>query len=173
MTCDGDQVDYQTRGLVLIPINQNRGTVTLLRVRGFLGSYTEPIGSLAGNELRDHTMHFMLQLVPARPGLVNVPDGIQLLSGNLAPDQESNRILQQWVYPPGGAYGSGGNITEFGASGQAHTTNFKEIDVRVKRRFARAQWALVLSATSSVVAFDTLNRVYCNFRMLFRTEDGI
>jgi len=62
ITCDGQQTAYNTFGLVLIPINETRGTVSLLRVRGYLG--THAAGSPGnGAELREHTVHFILQLV--------------------------------------------------------------------------------------------------------------
>lgn len=170
VTCDGAAVPYQTRGLILIPVNDVRGTVTLMRVRGFLGTFNIDVAQSQA-DLRNRTVHFLLQLVPKDPDLVNTPDGLQLLSGNKVVDQESNRIIAQWVcLPSAGQYGV---VRSEGTGTGDLATMMQEVDVRVKRRFARSQWALVLSATTTVAGFDGITRMYSNFRMLFKTGDGI
>jgi len=175
ITCDGAQVDYQTMGLVLIPLNEARGTITLLRVRGYLGCANSTITGANQDFLRRHTVHWMLQLVPRDPDLVTTPAALQLLSGNKSADQESNRIIMQWVSFYGGEYGAQFAVEDPippAAFVEANTW-FREIDVRTKRRFLRAQWALVLSATTVFPESFEENRVYANFRMLFRADDGI
>jgi len=169
--CDGAPVAYQTVGLVLIPLNEARGTVTLLRVRGYLGTENGEVGATTPEELRDGTVHYMLQLVPRDPDLITTPQGSQLLSGNKAPDQESNRIIMQWIAGPGGEY-STFTGEPGGATPNSSLRWFREVDVKTKRRFLRAQWALVLSATATVNALEQV-RAFVNLRMLFRADDGI
>jgi len=168
---DGGNVAYTTQGLVLIPINENRGTVTLLRVRGFLGCERNADNQSTTPTLRDDTVHFILQLVPKERLVIGGVDGDQLLSGNLAADMENNRIIMQWVAPPGGEYATPYNASAAAAGGSAMW--FREIDVRTKRRFNRPEWALVLSATTTDPSGFEKNLVYANFRMLFRADDGI
>lgn len=167
VTCDGDQFNYETRGLILIPLNQTRGTVTLRRVRGFIGHRCLTASIDDNVSVRDRFLHWMLQLVPREPTAVETPAGNQLLSGNLAPDQENNRILAQWTSPFG----------EHGFWQQSVGVNIlnwcREIDVKSQRRFTRSEWALVLSITTTVAGFDTKNRVYANLRMLFSAGDGL
>jgi len=169
VTCDGAQVDYQTRAMILIPLNEARGTVTLLRVRGYLAMRNNVGGEgfAVPASARNSTLHWMLQLVPRDPDLVTTPQGSQLLSGNKAPDQESNRIIMQWVSVPDQYAHFATPETEL------QFMWGREIDVKTKRRFLRAQWALCLSITAPVAAFDELNRIYANLRMLFRADDGI
>jgi len=170
--CDGEPVDYRTYALVLIPINTNRGTVTLLRVRGYLGCASKNFGNVDQSELREQTVHFMLQLVPHEPTLINNIDATQLLSGNLATNQESNRIIMQWIRTVGGEFVTQHSFTDPVAP-NGDSVWFREIDVRTKRRFDRTQWALALTATTTEPGGFEVNRVFANFRMLFRTDDGI
>jgi len=174
IVCDGATETYATYGLILIPINTSRGTVTLLRVRGFLGVSDGEIYNNNPAGLREKTVHFMLQLVPHEPTQINTFDATQLLSGNLATNQESNRIIMQWVRGPGGDHSTPGlDPSDPGIPNTRQNTWFREIDVRTKRRFDRTQWGLVLSASVKDPEGAEENRVYVNFRMLFRTDDGI
>jgi len=170
VTCSDATVLHRTRGLALLNPDNARGVVTLLRVRGFLGVNWDdvPLNQVA---LRNTLVHFILQLVPRDPDLVNAPDEKQLLSGNRTPDQESNRILNQWVAVP---FGQHGTVSAAVAGGQSDECFwFQEIDVRVKRRFSRTQWALVISATTTDLAGAEQARVYVNFRQLYRADDGL
>jgi len=171
ISCDGQQTAYNTFGLVLIPINETRGTVSLLRVRGYLGTH---LAGSPGNgaELREHTVHYILQLVPKlrHATAPSLPDQEQLLSGNLADDQESIRIIHQWVAFPAGEHGL--TVTSDGAGQPAETYWWREVDVKSKRRFNRAEYALVLSATIRSNVADLIN-AYANLRMLFRADDGL
>lgn len=173
VACDGSNVDYQTRGLILIPLNEARGTVTLLRVRGFLGILKNEQNGTSQTDVRNGTVHFMLQLVPRDPDVVTTPDAAQLLSGNKAADQESNRIIMQWVATAGLSMHGSSETEGAAAPVGGWAAWFREIDVKTKRRFHRAQWALIFSATGTVASFDNVNRVYLNTRMLFRADDGI
>lgn len=170
IVCNGDDQAYTTFGLVLIPINETRGTVTLHRVRGFLG-WTRDARPDNEAEDREHTGHFILQLVPKLRHAVSpsTPDQEQLLSGNLADDQESIRIIHQWVAYPAGEHG-------IMVNGDAVNSNksawFREVDVKSKRRFNRAEYALVLSCTLRSNVAD-IARYYANLRMLFRADDGL
>lgn len=170
VVCDSGNVQYITLGLILVPIVATRGIVTLLRVRGFLGTAFDQMATEDPVTLRNRTCHFMLQMVPKDQANVNVPDGFQLLSGNLAANQESNRILNQWVATTSGMHATVEQSDGVTSSSEAQW--FREIDVRVKRRFHRPQWALVLSATIPSAAQDSI-KVYANFRMLFRADDGM
>ncbi len=134
------------------------------RVRGNLDLYfnsTELAAAFA-----NWFVHLMVQLVPVQDGAI-VTDSV-LSAGNSA-DQESNRILWQRVYYPN----SGTTITSPGAV-ELHDSNYRgqEVDIKVKRKWDRATWGLVLSYDGEAAAVD-LHILAGHLRALFRTEDGI
>lgn len=154
----------QTRFLTLIPVSVTRGTVTLERIRGTLAVYFS-VTELAAS-FDNWPVHYQIQLVPARDGAITTE---AILSPQNTADQESNRILWQRSYYPK----SGGTITGAGAV-ELHESNYSgiEVDVRVKRRFDRATWALILVADVETTA-GTLHVVGGHLRALFRAADGI
>ena len=54
----------------------------------------------------------------------------------------------------------------------ASTSQGMEVDVKVKRRFDRAVWALALVVDVNVDA-EALHHVSSGLRALFRTSDGV
>ena len=154
----------QVRSLALIPENVTRGVVTLERVRGQIDVYfssTELAASFA-----NWPVHMQVQLIP-------VQNGAAVLASTLTPsnsaDQESNRIVWQRLYMPR----AGTTITGAGAV-ELHESNHvsMELDIKVKRRFDRALWALQLVVEGELNAL-VLHQMSGYMRAIFRTADGI
>ncbi len=152
------------RSVSLVPTNQTRGTVTLERVRGWLNVYYRSL-ELATN-FDTWPIHISMQLVPSQDGAFTPA---ATLTGFNAADQESNKIIWQRLYYPD----TGTTITGPGAL-EYHTSVCAPIpvDVKVKRRFDRALWSLMLVSESETGGI-ALHRVGGIMRALFRTSDGI
>lgn len=152
-----------TNFLTIIPVNVTRGAVTLERVRGTFGIYFEE-PELAIN-LAGAVVHMQMQLVPARNGaIVNTA----VLSPDNAADQESNKIIWQRIYYPltGEALVLGGN--RFRASSYIG----QEVDIKVKRRFDRALYALALVVEVEGAA-GLVHMAYGGLRGLFLAPDAV
>lgn len=157
-----------TRFRTLIPVNVLGGPVTMLRVRGnVLTSFQEGDIAAAGGQAKVGVA-MSIQLVPVRDGAI-VDDSI--LDMRNAADLESNRILWRdtaWV---------DGNISDGGGAGilvnavRVYMTRLV-IDIKVKRRWDRASWALVMAETYNSVAEAAVNQSI-EMRALFQTADGI
>lgn len=115
-----------------------------------------------------------IQLVPVRDGqVINVLDlGPLLLLSNTA-NQESSRIVWQRQRTGYGAYP---NAAEAGSAIRFQTVQADaEFDVKVKRRFARDQWALVYSLEMPRVMLSETDFPFGirNFRMLYAAADSL
>lgn len=150
-----------TRFVTLVPINVTRGNVTLLRVRGQLATFFE-LEQLKGTETAWRSL-MMLQLVPARDGAI-LADAV--LSAANAADLESNRILWRHTFWP--------ESTDFVVFDIDDIIVSKgiEVDVKSKRRFDRATWALVLSLTSTTASQDD-HFFAGNLRGYFKSGDAL
>jgi len=148
----------------LVPVNVLRGPVSLLRIRGSLDVFF--LESETTADFDNWRVQLGIQLVPARNGVVDIAATLSL---NNAADQESNRILWQRVYYPKPTT----TITAPGAV-EMFASNYKgqEVDVKVKRRFDRATWALVLSMDVNIDA-EALHAVGGTLRGLFRASDAL
>jgi len=155
---------FNTRALTLIPINVTRGIVTMLRVRGELDIYF--LSSELAAAFVNWPVHLSIQLVPARNGVFEAG---AILSPQNSADQESNRTLWQRVYMPD----TGTTITGPGAV-EYHTSDKKglEVDIKVKRRWDRAEWALMLVGEVEGVAIG-LHQLSGYMRALFAAGDGV
>ena len=154
--------NIQTRARSLLPINVTRGIVTMLRVRGTIAVYFDT--NELSTSLANWAVHFSIQLVPARNGVFQTA---AILTPSNSADQESNRIVWQHMYYPQ----SGGTITIPGDI-EFHDTWHTDVDVKVKRRFDRAVWDLMLVA--DVEAGAALRHLSCGYlRALFATADGL
>ncbi len=155
---------FNTRAVALVPSNVTRGTLTMMRVRGTIFVYFSSAELAVA--FANWPVHIQLQMVPARDGVIN--QGAVLSPQNSA-DQESNRIIWQRLYMPR----AGTTITGEGAV-ELHESSAValEVDVKVKRRWDRADWALALVSeveTGSVV----LHQFGGYLRGLFATGDGL
>jgi len=155
---------FSTLSRALIPENVTRGVVTLERVRGWFNVYYRSLELAAA--FINWPISVAMMLVPVQNGAF-IPQGV--LSPFNAADQESNKILWQRLYYPN----SGTTITGPGAL-EYHTSVGAEIpvDVKVKRRFDRALWALHLVCDIETGGI-ALHRVGGTMRAIFRTSDGI
>lgn len=152
------------RFVSLIPENVTRGTVTLERIRGSI--YTHWASSIidSGGQRIHLPVPYTIQLVPVQNGVVALDS---VLDGRNAADLESNRIIWRGVIYPDLNTADGSAID--GIRVYSHVI---ELDIKSRRRFDRATWALVFA-----VSFDTVQEVLVftgsDMRALFRTADGI
>jgi len=148
----------------ILPVNVSRGTLTMLRVRGTIEIY---FGSAElASSLDNWFVHMTMQVVPARLGAI---DTTSILTPNNANDQESNKIIWQRSYYPR----AGTTITSPGALEVHESTAVgMEVDVKVKRRFERSNWALALVAQGETAAID-VHLCALRLRALFQSADGI
>ena len=154
----------QTRIVALVPVNVTRSVVTLERIRGHLEVFFS-VAELTA-DFDNWFVHAQLQIVPARNGVMAA---ISALSPGNAADQESNKIIWQRFYVPEAGF----TITSPGALELTSSSSAgMEIDVKVKRRFDRAVWALALVIDTNVDA-KALHHMSCSLRALFRTTDGV
>jgi len=144
----------------MIPINVTRGVVTLERIRGSIQIWFRDADVVAAV---DWFVHLSIQLVPARAGVVDLNSS--LLSAN-ASDVESNRFVWRKSYTAPLTSVSGILYT------RCIQDNAFEIDVKSRRRFDRATWALVISAEGSANALAE-HFIQVDLRALFRAPDAL
>lgn len=153
-----------TRFRTLIPVNVLGGPVTMLRVRGEVFT-TFQNGMLAGvGGQAKVAVPMNIQLVPVRDGQI-VDDSV--LANTNAADMESNRILWR-----GTAWPLSDSAEGIAIDVQRVYTHLTTIDIKVKRRWDRASWALVMAVTFNAVD-ETLVEQAMEMRALFQTPDGI
>jgi len=151
-----------TNFVTMLPQNLTRGVVTLERLRGHIAIYFSEVELAAA--FVNWPVFMSIQLVPLHDGaIVN----LAVLSSRNAGDLESNRFLWRRAYMPQ----RGTPIVGPGAL-QFDTHNGFEVDVKSKRRFDRANWALILVADVEATAM-TLHQISVEMRGLFRTADGV
>ncbi len=161
-------VGGRTRRFVsLLPANVTRGVVTLERLR-MQCSWWGEIGNYDGATQGDNLAHpCNIQLVPIQDGAIALDS---VLSPRNAADQESNRIIWRHVFWPDFSGDPIGTAVEALRVFQHRAP--LEFDVKSKRRFDRAVWALIF-----VVEYSTLNEVMfrgnLDIRALFRSSDGV
>jgi len=149
------------RFATLVPINVTRGNVTLLRMRGQMSIFfNQTILAQAEQHWR---VNMMIQLAPARDGNL-LTDSI--LSAANAADLESNRILWRHTFYPASTDSITFDI-------QPVITNMGiDIDIKSKRRWDRATWALVLSCVSLTTGQDD-HFISSNLRGYFKSGDAL
>ena len=148
----------------LIPQNVTRGVVTLLRTRGVLDVYFDSVRMAASQN--DWPMSIQMQLVPVQNGAIVATS---ILTPTNSADQESNRIIWQRTYMPR----AGTTITRPGAL-EVHESSYigQEVDIKSKRRWDRANWALILVGETATLAIAA-HQVSGQFRGLFKAADGV
>ncbi len=148
----------------MIPPNVTRGSVTIERIRGFVDIYFSSVELAV--EFANWSVQLSIQVVPVRNGAI-VDEAT--LSTNNSADQESNRIMWQRNYYPR----AGTTITGPGAL-ELHESNFvgMEVDVKVKRKLDRANWALQMVCVAETNAI-TLHSGAISLRALIRASDGV
>jgi len=153
-----------TRFQSLLPENVTRGTVTLERIRGrfFTLWDTAIIAAVNGEQML--AVPYLIQLVPIQDGTIALDS---VLDGRNAADLESNRIIYRGTIYPNMPDASGALVDAV-----RHYSQETIIDIKSKRRFDRATWALIMS-----VSFDTVNEVKVrhgnSLRALFKSADGV
>ncbi len=160
-------VGGRTRRFVsLLPANVTRGVVTLERLRMQNQYWIETQnynGAGTGQNI----------VLPANIQLVGIQDGGISLDSVLSPinaaDQESNRLLWRHQFWGDVNLSAGGPVD---GPNLIQTRLPNEFDIKTKRRFDRANWALIYC-----VEYDTVNepRVHgmLDIRALFRSSDGL
>ncbi len=153
----------QTRYVTLIPINVTRGVVTLERVRGSIWTWLGEVETTA--DLANWATLMTVQLVPVRNGAI-IDDSV--LSARNTADLENNRIIwQRAFYPMGGATITGpGPLEYYDMRGNG------DVDIKSRRRFDRALWALILTADIDI-SIAGVNQSAFRLRGLFRAPDGL
>ena len=136
----------------------------MMRVRGAIDVYFNS-PELAAN-FANWPVHMQMQLTPLRNGARQLA---AVLSPQNSADQESNRIIWQRLYMPNvGTTITGPGAIEFHNSNVAHL----EVDVKVKRKFDRANWQLDLIVEVETAA-AALHQGSGYLRGLFKSSDGI
>ncbi len=157
----------RTRRFVsLLPANVTRGVVTLERLH-MQNNYAIDVqnfnGAVNGEKIY---IPANIQLVPVQDGSISLDS---VLSPRNAADQESNRLLWRHTFEALGQISAGVQI-DGALTWQCRPPS--EFDVKTKRRFDRALWALIY-----VVEYETIGEVrvngYLDIRALFRTSDGL
>lgn len=151
-----------TNFVTMIPLNVTRGVVTLERIRGHLAIFFDEAELVAA--FINWPVFMSIQLVPAQDGAI-VPESV--LSSRNAGDLESNRFLWRRAYLPQlGTPVIGPGPLNF------DTHQDLQVDVKSKRRWDRANWALIMVVDVECTAL-TLHHISLEMRGLFRTADGL
>jgi len=163
-----DVVAGQTlRFRTLLPENVTRGTVTLERIRGWVNTYT--LGTIidTAGQRANIPIPMNIQLAPIQNGVII---GGAVLDPSNAADNESNRIIWRQTYVPNLNTPDGTAYDGVRAFQNDYASSV--IDIKSRRRFDRATWALIMT-----VVFDTVVEVdvdaSVDLRALFRTGDGV
>lgn len=151
---------------VLIPANVTRGAVTLTRVRGDIAIAFNKVNIDAAGGQALAVLPIVMQLVPVRNG--NIVDDAVLDPSNAA-DLESNRIIWRRTYVADMTSDIPGTMNAVRVRNQRGPA---EVDIKNKRKFDRATWALILTINFNTVEVFNL-RLMTDLRALFATTDGV
>jgi len=157
---------FTTRYRTLIPPNVTRGPLTMLRVRGSIYTIFEQGMLAVATGTTDMVIPMSIQLVPVRDGSI-VDDTV--LDMRNAADLESNRIL--WRGNAWAAYQSN-DTNGLQINVLRRYPTMIDVDVKVKRRWDRATWALIMAETFSSASEDILLQSI-ELRGLFQSADGV
>jgi len=152
---------FTTRHRVLLPENVTRGVVTLERVRDSIQIWANETNPVVFEQF----CTIGLQLVPTVGGAII--STAQLLVPTNAADLESNRWIWRRSYMPHTRFIEVATAQVPWCRGQD-----PEIDIKSRRRFNRAMWALYLTVIADTT-FETSIRMNIDLRALFRTGDGL
>jgi len=156
---------FRIRYAVLLPQNVTRGVVTLVRLRGSLVVYFPVADISQGTGPQSTFMETNIQLVPIANGVIQDE---MILNPLNAADLESNRIIWRQNYTME-ARADGALIASQRFYSQHEKT---EVDVKSKRRFDRALFALVIVVAYPIID-ETSIRVGMGWRGLFLAADGL
>jgi len=152
------------------------GEVTLLRIVGTIGVAEQIENAIAGGfptretSVVETMFSTSIQLVQIRHGAL----GTGSLDAQDGSDLDSSNFLWRHDWIPGAAPYSITTQNILGGAGDQFGMLHKqeEIDIRVKRRFDRSQWALVLNGTVLIADVNQWAMTF-SFRGLFLTSGGI
>lgn len=152
------------RYAVLVPANVSRGAVTLerMKVQFALWILRSGLNSSAATQ----SVPFHIALTPVQNG--NIVDEAVLNPVNTA-DTESNRIIWRHTYTV--AHGEPVALAALGDFNDFHG-NDQVWDVKSRRRFERANWALILTTSVSTIRQPDYGMT-TDIRALFRAPDGL
>lgn len=165
--CQGINQNFSVIYSVLMPGNLTRGVVTLERIRGSIQLFRE-LPTTSANFRYQTPIPMLIQLAPINEAAVPLASAI--LTQRLIAHVEDQRIIwKHEAYPH--------PFSNTGSENTARVPWFPhgyELDVKVRRRFNRARWALVFSATVETVLLDNeLDMFYYHLRGLFRAPDAL
>ncbi len=154
-----------TRFVSLIPANVTRGVVTLERMKIMTSYYWSVLALDSANEGDNIPLAMNIQLVGVQDGAIALDS---VLSPRNAADQESNRVIWRHTFWPDLSDAAGAVIDTI----RVYQSQGTEFDVKSKRRFDRANWALIYVCQYPTIP-EIQVRGFLDIRALFRTADGI
>jgi len=157
---------FDTRYQVLLPPNVLRGVLTLERLRMSWETYFANLAIGTGFPNAFTVLPWNIQLVPVRDGAI---DDTAVLDPRNSADIENNAIIARGMRVPDAADASGMTI---GGIRFYQTKAPVDVDVKSKRRFDRAQWALIM-AVSVPAGLTNDMRHNIDIRALFLAPDGV
>lgn len=157
---------FDIRYTVLVPVNLLRGAVTVVRIRGQVVCYFDQLIIAGTNGDNAAFIAMQIQLVPIANGVIQ---DTMVKSPLNAADLESNAIMWRRSYTPAFSNANGELI-----DGQRvfHQHQVTELDVKVQRRFDRANFALIMVVATDGAA-DSVHRCGLDVRALFKAPDGL
>ena len=154
---------------VILPVNPLRGAITLERARGHVAFWVDDADVAA--TLANGVLSSNIQLVPVDQGAIT-DDAV--LSPADPFDLESNRVLWRRTYLPD--LQAADTVPQWGGLRLrpmwGDTTDRGVLDIKVKRRFDRANWALIQAVLYNAVNFGNAHAM-SDIRALFLAPDGL
>lgn len=161
-TAGGSDVRYR----VLIPPNVTRGVVTLERTRLIWETFFEGGAVALSDGISRFRVPWNMQLAAVRDGAIQ---DASVLDPRNAADQENNAIIARGIRIGDGATNDGFALA---VDRYYQTKDGHDIDVKSKRRFDRALWALILVASSPAALTADWKHIL-DVRALFMAPDGV